>query len=119
MSGDRQPDGSYDEVGAMQDTALAAGVNVTSVLIDPEGYSTYESIEHLAKHLKGKRVVIVTQIYHLYRALYIAERMGMEAYGVSADRRSYSDQLKCEIREVLARVKDVWYVQVNQADTKQ
>lgn len=119
MSGDRQPDGSYDEVGAMQAAAIDVGVEGDRITLDPNGYSTYESIEHLAKELKGKRVVIVTQTYHLYRALYIAERMGLEAYGVSADRRSYSDWLKCEIREVLARVKDLWYVQVNQTDLTQ
>lgn len=116
MSGDRQPDGSYDEVGAMQAAAIAVGVEGDRITLDPHGYSTYESIEHLAKELEGKRVVIVTQTYHLYRALYIAERMGLEAYGVSADRRTYSDQLKCEVREVLARVKDLWYTQVNQTN---
>ena len=116
MSGDRQPDGSYDEVGAMQAAAIAVGVEGDRITLDPHGYSTYESIEHLAKELEGKRVVIVTQTYHLYRALYIAERMGLEAYGVSADRRTYSDQLKCEAREVLARVKDLWYTQVNQTN---
>lgn len=111
MSGDRQTDGSYDEVGAMQAAAISWGVADANVLVDPVGYSTYESMRNLARVFAGKRVVIVTQEYHLYRALYIAQKLGMDAYGVSADRRSYSDQLKCEVRELLARVKDIWYTE--------
>ena len=62
---------------------------------------------------KGKRILIVTQGYHLYRALYIAEKLGIEAYGVSADLRSYTKQFQYDVREVLARVKDVFWVQYN------
>lgn len=112
MSGDRQPDGNYDEVGAMRQAAIEAGVREEAVAIDPIGYSTYESMENLLAEYAGGRVVIVTQEYHLHRALYIAEKLGIDAYGVSADRQEYSDRVKCELREILARVKDVWYVQV-------
>ncbi len=118
MSGDRQPDGSYDEVSAMQKTAVESGVPEEAVTLDPIGYSTYESMENLLSEYKGRRVVIVTQEYHLYRALYIAERLGIDAYGVSADKREYSDRIKCELREILARVKDVWYVQAKSAGTE-
>ncbi len=118
MSGDRQPDGSYDEVGAMKQAAIDAGVPEDAIVLDPIGYSTYESLENLLAEYAGGRVVIVTQEYHLHRALYIAERLGIDAYGVSADKREYSDRLKCELREILARVKDVWYVQVKSAGTE-
>ncbi len=111
MSGDRQEDGSYDEVGAMQQTAVAAGIAEERIEMDPRGYSTYESLVRLAEVYHGKRIVIITQEYHLYRALYIAEKLGMEAYGVSADLQPYRDQTKCELRELAARIKDVWYVQ--------
>lgn len=112
MSGDRQTDDSYDEVGRMKDAAIAAGVDEERTLIDPRGYSTYESIVRLLRVYEGKRVVIVTQTYHLYRALYIAEKLGIDAYGVSADARPYSDWLKSEVRELFARVKDVLYTQI-------
>lgn len=111
MSGDRSE--GYDEVGAMQREAERLGVPEDKILIDPKGYSTYESIFNLLQQYKGKKVLIVTQKYHLYRALYIAEKLGVEAYGVSADLRSYTKQLKYDMREILARVKDVFWVQYN------
>jgi vancomycin permeability regulator SanA len=58
-------------------------------------------------------VLIVTQKYHLYRALYIAEKLGINAYGISANLRTYTKQLKFDVREILARVKDVFWVQYN------
>ena len=109
MSGDRSI--GYDEVGAMQGEAEKLGVPKEMILLDPEGYSTYESIVNLLEEHKGKRVLIVTQKYHLHRALYIAEKLGIDAYGVSADLRSYSKQAKYDFREILARVKDVLLVQ--------
>lgn len=111
MSGDRH-DG-YDEVGAMEKEAKKLGIPAEKIFIDPIGYSTYESIANLLDGYKGKRVLIVTQQYHLYRALYIAQKLGIEAYGISADLRTYRKQLKYDLREVLARVKDVLWVQYN------
>ncbi len=111
MSGDRSV--GYDEVGAMQREAERLGVPTERILIDPIGYSTYESIANFLKQHKGKRVLIVTQKYHLHRALYIAEKLGIEAFGVSADLRTYRKQLKYDLREILARVKDVLLVQYN------
>ena len=111
MSGDRSE--GYDEVGAMQREAERLGVPEDKILIDPKGYSTYESIFNLLQQYKGKKVLIVTQKYHLYRALYIAEKLGVEAYGVSANLRSYTKQFKYDMREILARVKDVFWVQYN------
>ena len=60
-----------------------------------------------AKEIFGAhKIIIVSQRYHLYRAIYLAQALGIEAYGVPADVRSYSGQLKREIREILARNKD-------------
>ncbi len=111
MSGDRSE--GYDEVSAMQKEAERLGVPGEKILIDPQGYSTYESIVNLLQKYKGKKVLIVTQKYHLHRALYIAEKLGVDAYGVSADLRTYTKQLKYDLREILARVKDVLWVQYN------
>lgn len=111
MSGDRH-DG-YDEVGTMKSEAQTMGVPTNNILLDPKGYSTYESLVNLLKEYKGKRVLIVTQKYHLYRALYIAEKIGIEAYGIGADLRTYTKQLQYDLREILARVKDVFWVQYN------
>jgi vancomycin permeability regulator SanA len=104
MSGDQT--GEYNEVAAMQTLAVAEGVDSDRIWLDPKGYSTYESV-YRAKQVYGvRRVLIVTQEYHLYRALYIAQSLGLEAYGVSADRRTYRGELWRQGREVLARYKD-------------
>ena len=108
MSGDSHGD-YYDEVGTMEEVAVAAGVPEEAILTDAWGLSTYDSLSRLSEIWKGKRVIIVTQEYHLYRALYIAEKLGMEAYGVSADLRPYVGQIKYDVREIFARCKDVYY----------
>lgn len=105
MSGDHgQAD--YDEVNTMKRFAVERGVPSEDVFMDHAGFSTYESL-YRAKEVFGvKKVVIVTQKYHLYRALYIAQSLGLEAVGVAADYRSYTNQIYREVREVLARDKD-------------
>lgn len=105
MSGDHgQPD--YDEVNAMKKYAVDAGVPSADVFMDHAGFSTYESMYRAKEVFGAKKIIIVTQEYHLYRAIYAARSMGMEAYGVNADYRSYSGQFMRDVREVLARVKD-------------
>lgn len=105
MSGDHGQE-DYDEVSAMKQFALDGGVPSEDVFMDHAGFSTYESI-YRAKEVFGvQKMIIVSQEYHLYRALYIAQQLGVEAYGVSADYRTYSGQTARDIREVLARVKD-------------
>ena len=74
--------------------------------MDHAGFSTYETICRAKEIFGAQKVLIVTQTYHLYRAMYIAEAFGMEAYGVAAEYRTYSGQLIRDVREVLARVKD-------------
>ena len=105
MSGDHGREG-YDEVDAMKHYAVDAGIDSADVFMDHAGFSTYETVYRAKAVFQAKKVIIVTQQYHLYRALYIAEALGLEAYGVSADYRQYSGQLARDVREVLARVKD-------------
>ena len=106
FSGDSQSPSIYDEVGAMRALAEGEGVPTDAILLDPLGLSTYHSVYRAQSELEGKRIVIVTQEYHLYRALHLAEALGIEAYGVSADLRSYRGQIKYDLREILARCKD-------------
>ncbi len=97
---------NYDEVNAMKSYAVEAGISPTDVFMDHAGFSTYESIYRAKAIFQAEKIIIVTQEYHLYRALYIAEQFGLEAYGVSSDYRVYWNQTARDIREVLARVKD-------------
>ena len=110
MSGDKRTI-YYNEVDPMRDAAIAQGVPADAISMDGFGLSTYDSVARIAEEYQGKKVVIVTQRYHLFRALYIAEKLGIDAYGVSADLRTYTKRVLWEAREVLARCKDVYYAE--------
>ena len=105
MSGDHGRT-NYDEVAAMKQFAVTEGVPSSNVFMDHAGFSTYESIVRAKEIFQADKIIIVTQEYHLYRALYLAEQFGIEAYGVSSDYRNYAGQDAMDLREVLARVKD-------------
>lgn len=110
MSGDNQnPD--YDEVSAMVALAVELGAEEALIETDRLGLSTYDSVGRAAELYDAERIVIVTQEYHLYRALYIAEQFGLEAFGVSADVRTYRGQTFREVREIAARCKDFLLLQ--------
>lgn len=96
----------YDEVNVMKKFATDSGVPSEDVFMDHAGFSTYDSIYRAKEIFGAKRIIIVTQKYHLPRALYIAKKLGLDAYGVEADTRKYAGQIYRESREVLARTKD-------------
>ncbi len=105
MSGDHgQTD--YDEVHVMRSYAMDKGVPSEDIFMDHAGFSTYESVYRARDVFAADSIVIVTQQYHLYRALYIANKLGVKAYGVSADLQEYIGQTIRELREIAARDKD-------------
>ena len=105
LSGDNSGE-SYNELATMERVILEWGVPQKALVMDHAGFSTYESI-YRAKHEFGmQRVVIVTQEYHLYRALYLADALGLDAYGVAAAPRNDPGQIGRSLREILARDKD-------------
>ena len=112
MSGDHGQE-NYDEVNIMKDYAISAGVPSEDIFMDHAGFSTYESIYRAKEIFNVKKAIIVTQKYHLYRALYIAKKLEIESYGVASNPRKYSNQLIREGREVLARNKDFFQVLFN------
>ena len=105
MSGDHGRE-EYDEVNIMKEFAIEKGVPSENIFMDHAGFSTYESIYRAKEIFEADKIVIVTQKYHLYRALHIANSLGIEAYGVGADPRQYVGAMYREIREILARNKD-------------
>ena len=105
MSGDHGQT-EYNEVGAMKKYATENGVPPADVFMDHAGFSTYETVYRAKEVFKAKKVIIVTQEYHLYRALYIAKKLGVDAYGVSSDLNVYAGQSVRDVREILARNKD-------------
>lgn len=99
MSGDHSSD-EYNEVAVMKNYAVDAGVHSEDVFMDHAGFSTYETMYRAKEVFGAEKVVIVTQEYHLYRSVFIAEKLGMEAYGVASDFKLDQN------REILARCKD-------------
>lgn len=107
MSGDHGRE-EYDEVNTMKTVAVAAGVPSEDVFMDHAGFSTYESLYRAKAIFGAQKIIIVSQKYHLYRALYIARKLGLEAVGVEADLRHYAGGFYRGVREILARNKDFW-----------
>ncbi|MBE6701632.1 MAG: SanA protein [Ruminococcaceae bacterium] len=105
MSGDHGTE-NYDEVNAMRNFALEKGIPIERIFMDHAGFCTYDSLYRAKEVFGAKKVVVVTQEYHLYRALYIAKELGLEAFGVSSDLHTYYGQSSRNAREILARNKD-------------
>ena len=100
----------YDEVNAMKDYAVAQGVPEDDIFLDHAGFSTYESMYRARDVFRASRVIVVTQAFHLSRAVYDARRLGLDAEGVASNPRRYANETKDALRESLARVKDFFYV---------
>lgn len=108
MSGDHGRT-EYDEVNTMKNYAVTKGVPQASIYLDHAGFSTYDTVYRAKEIFCIKAPVIVTQKYHLYRALYNARSLGLDAYGVNSDPFRYVGQTVRDIREAAARVKDFFY----------
>ncbi len=109
MSGDHGRE-DYNEVGVMKQYAVNAGIPSEDIFMDHAGFSTYESLYRARNIFQADKIVVVTQKYHMYRALYIGKGLGLDVYGVASDPRRYSGQSKRELREIVARGKDFFYV---------
>lgn len=105
ITGDHMND-DYDEVTVMKNYLLEHGIPEEDIITDNYGISTYDSIYRVKNVYKSNKVVIVSQRYHLYRALFLSDNLDLEAYGVEANLRYYYGQWYREIREILARNKD-------------
>lgn len=105
VSGDHEYK-DYDEVNVMKNYLKENGIPSEDIFMDHAGLSSYDSIYRTKKIFKADKVIIVTQKYHLYRSLYIANSIDLNAYGVSATKREYMNQTKRDIREIAARIKD-------------
>lgn len=97
----------YNETKAMYDYLLSKGVNADDIYKDYAGFDTYDSIYRTEYIFKVNSLIICTQRFHIYRALYIAKRLGFEAYGYAAENKSIYNMTYNQIRESLARVKAV------------
>lgn len=106
MSGDNSRVG-YNEGFAMAKYAIAQGVDANNVFEDDAGFSTYETMYRARDVFQAKKVIIVTQDFHMSRAIYLARSLGLEAYGVVTPETEYKSDNYNTIRETAARVKAV------------
>ncbi len=112
VSGDCSVERDYDEPTVMKNYCISHGVPANDVVIDGKGYSTYESMHNVVNEMGYKSIIVVTQQYHTYRAVYTARQMGADADGFATNYRDYMffPQLMRDFREYAARVKDFFKV---------
>lgn len=116
MSGDHGR-ADYDEVNTMKDYAISKGVPSEDIFMDHAGFSTYESMYRAKEIFEVESMVVVTQQYHLYRAVYDGCAFDMEVTGVPCDTAVYHGDLYRKCREMLARLKDFGYTLVKPEPT--
>lgn len=111
MSGDnRQAD--YNEPAVMKDYAIKQGVREFDLIIDTGGIRTYDSCYRAKKTFGINQAILITQQYHLPRALYTCSSMGMEVNGYAADKNIYPEIINYQIREFLALTLSFWEIQI-------
>ena len=98
----------YNEVVVMQKYMLEAGIPAEDIFLDYAGFSTYESMYRARDVFLVETAVVVTQKYHLYRALQIGRALGLTVRGVASDQEVYAGQTYRDRREIAARIKDVF-----------
>lgn len=100
-------DGQYHsgEVSVMKRTLIDLGVPENVIYVDPHGYRTYESCKRAIDVFRVNEAIVVTQRFHLPRALFLCNELGLESIGISADRQTYQRQSYYEFREFFASVK--------------
>ena len=104
----------HNELHVMLKYVRKAGVPEADIFCDHAGFSTYDSAARAKQIFRVKRMIVVTQTYHMYRALYDCSENHITALGVGADQQRYSGQLVRDVREVPARLKDFILVQMEE-----
>lgn len=105
LSGDNSI-AEYSEPDCMLKYTLAQGVPPEDIFLDYAGFSTYESVYRSHAVFMADRLIVVTQKYHLFRALKACEALSIKAKGVASNQQKYAGRYYREAREVLARNKD-------------
>jgi SanA protein len=96
----------YDEVGTMRRLLLDQGIPAQDIFTDHAGFDTWDSAQRAKRVFDVSSAVVVTQRFHMARALYDARRAGLKVTGYAADRHDYGRIMrKLEVREAAARVK--------------
>ncbi|MDI9217623.1 SanA/YdcF family protein, partial [Clostridium tertium] len=108
----------YNEVGSMKKYILQNDIDEKIIFMDHAGFSTYDTMYRAKEIFKVDKAIIVTNEYHLPRALYIARKLGIDAYGINSDKRQYQLMDSYKKRELLAQLKDFVYVNILKPEPK-
>lgn len=103
----------YNEPQRMREYALAHGIPDDDIVLDYAGRRTYDSCYRAGYIFGVQKAILVTQAYHLPRALFTAQSMGIEVVGVAADRRQYRYIIRYTLREFAATPVAWWEVLVS------
>lgn len=104
MTGDHGKS-NYDEVNHMRRYAEKMGVPTEDIFMDHAGFSTYDSMYRAREIFMVDSAVVVTQAFHLPRAVYTSRSLGLKAVGVEADKHLYAGDQYYYFREIPARLK--------------
>jgi len=104
---------SYDEVNNMKAYLIEHGIDTADIFLDHAGFDTYNTMVRARKIFQVEDAIVVSQEFHLPRAVFIARSKGIEAYGIKADKRKYAAIKSLKIREILAKVKAFTEVIIN------
>lgn len=109
-------DGKFhaNEVAVMKRVAIELGVLESDILVDGQGYRTYESCKRAKQVFGITDAVVVTQQFHLNRAVYLCSRFGIQSFGVAADRQSYQRILFFWARDLTASFKAWWDINIQE-----
>jgi len=103
---------NYNEVEAMGQFLLDQGIPADDIVLDHAGFDTYDTMVRAREVFRVTSAVVVTQEFHLPRAIYLGRAVGLEITGIAADRQTYLKMNYFVFREYFARVKavlDVWF----------
>ena len=101
-----------DEVSIMKKYLIDNGIPTSTIAVDGQGYRTYESCKHAGTKFDFHYITVVTQAFHMPRALYLCNHLGVQAYGVTSDLQPYKDAWYDKIRDLLASFKAWWDINV-------
>jgi SanA protein len=98
----------YDETDTMRDALLRHGIPARAVFTDYAGFNTWATMVRASKVFGVRDAIVVTQGFHMARALYLAREAGLTVHGLVADRSGYgAEGRQSALRELMARVKGV------------
>jgi vancomycin permeability regulator SanA len=117
MSGDNSIS-HYNEPVAMQKYAILLGIPEDKIALDYAGFRTYDTCARAKKVFMINQAILITQKFHLKRAVFLCKSMGIKSSGVIVNKNTYIDNIKLNIRDTLAKIQSFYEVYLIKHDPK-